>query len=105
MIDTAAVVLQEQLKQEVAALQKQLTSQKKDFEEEAKARERLQEEHEKELRHLKRDIKHKQVGCKHVVLVQCNSSHSDLIYDVIATMQCNTTVAMPRRALLRSRSV
>ena len=53
---------QEQLKQEVAALQKQLSSQKKQFEEEAKVREQLQEEHDKELRHLKRDIKHKQVA-------------------------------------------
>ena len=53
---------QEQLKQELAAaLQKQLSSQKKQLEEEAKAREQLQEEHDKELRHLKRDIKHKQV--------------------------------------------
>ena len=54
-------IVQEQLKQDVAALQKQLSSQKREFEEEAKAREQLQEEHEKELRHLKRDIKHKQV--------------------------------------------
>lgn len=53
---------QEQLKQEVAALQKQLFSQKKQFEEEAKAREQLQEEHDKDLRHLKRDIEHKQVA-------------------------------------------
>ena len=52
---------QEQLKQELAVLQKQLSSQNKQFEEEAKAREQLQEEHDKELRHLKRDIKHKQV--------------------------------------------
>ena len=48
----------------MAALQKQLSSQKKQFEEEAKVREQLQEEHDKELRHLKRDIKHKQVGWK-----------------------------------------
>ncbi len=55
-------LLQEQLKHDVAGLQKQLASQKRDFEEEAKAHEQLQEEHERELRHLKRDIKHKLVG-------------------------------------------
>ena len=46
----------------MAGLQKQLVSQKRAFEEEAKAHEQLQEEHERELRHLKRDIKHKLVG-------------------------------------------
>ena len=56
------VLLQEQLKHDVAGLQKQLASQKRGFEEEAKAREQLQEDHERELRHLKRDIKHKLVG-------------------------------------------
>lgn len=55
-------LLQEQLKHDVAGLQKQLASQKQSFEEEAKAHERLQEEHERELRHLKKDIKHKLVG-------------------------------------------
>ena len=54
--------MQEQLKHDVAGLQKQLASQKQGFEEEAKAREQLQEDHERELRHLKRDIKHKLVG-------------------------------------------
>ncbi len=60
--------MQEQLKHDVASLQKQLASQKRDFEEEAKAREQLQEEHERELRHLKRDIKHKLVGSSDCVL-------------------------------------
>lgn len=55
-------VVQEQLKQDVASLQKQLASQKRKFEEETKVQEQVQEAHEKELRHLKRDIKHKQVG-------------------------------------------
>lgn len=68
------MALQEQLKQDIAALQKQLACQKKDYEEEAKAREHLQEEHEKELRHLKHDIKHKQVGCNDNVIIQCEAS-------------------------------
>ena len=63
---------QEQLKQELAALLKQLSSQKKQFEEEAKEREHMQEEHDKELRHLKRDIKHKQVLPWHKVWRTCN---------------------------------
>jgi len=60
--DHMRALMQEQLKHDVAGLQKQLASQKRGFEEEAKAREQLQEEHERELRHLKRDIKHKLVG-------------------------------------------
>jgi len=60
--DHMRAVLQEQLKHDVAGLQKQLASQKRGFEEEAKAHEQLQEEHERELPHLKRDIKHKLVG-------------------------------------------
>lgn len=54
--------VQEQLKQDVASLQKQLASQKADSAEQAKAQEQLQQEHERELRHLKREIKHKLVG-------------------------------------------
>ena len=59
--DHMRALSQEQLKHDVAGLQKQLASQKRGFEEEAKAHEQLQEEHERELRHLKRDIKHKLV--------------------------------------------
>ena len=55
-------MMQEQLKKEVEALQKQLASQKEEFEAESKANGQLKEEHERELRHLKRDIKHKLVS-------------------------------------------
>ena len=81
--------VQEQLKQEVASLQKQLASQKRKFEEETKAQEQLQEAHEKELRHLKRDIKHKQVSlpnatCSRDWMSGCCASLLSLLYHAFA---------------------
>ena len=58
------------------ALQKQLAHQKEEFEAESKANDQLKEEHERELRHLKRDIKHKLVS-RYCLLLMHNLMSND----------------------------
>lgn len=53
--------MQDQLRRDIAVLQKQLAAQVSNLGQESKARASLQEQHERQMRRLKLQVKHKLV--------------------------------------------